>query len=262
MTRWSFLVLPVSVAALLIAGVALSGAWSFLALGFAIGMAHAFEADHLAAVGAMLNRGEGRRSMMLKGAVWGLGHTAALFVICSAVVLLGLTISERVGAALELAVGIMIFGLGARLIWRLWRERVHIHVHDHGGHVHLHAHSHAGEAENHAASAHAHTHKQGHWATLGVGLVHGAAGSAGLLVLTVAATDSVALALVHFALFGIGSLLGMAALTVLASYPLGVVERSATWMRGAITLAIGMLALMVGSMAAFESANALHFAGL
>jgi ABC-type nickel/cobalt efflux system permease component RcnA len=262
MTRFSFLLLPAAVAALLIAGVALSGAWSFLALGFAIGMAHSFEADHLAAVGAMLNRGEGRRSMMLKGAVWGLGHTAALFIICSGVVLLGLTISDQTGAALELAVGIMIFGLGARLIWRLWCERVHIHIHDHDGHVHLHAHSHAGEAESHSASAHAHTHKQGHWATLGVGLVHGAAGSAGLLVLTVAATDSVALALVHFALFGVGSLLGMAALTVLASYPLGVVERGATWMRGAVTIAIGTLALLVGGMVAIESASALHLAGL
>lgn len=262
MNRLSFIVLPAVLAALLIVSVVMFGAWSFLALGFAIGMAHAFEADHLAAVGAMLNRGEGRRSMMLKGAVWGLGHTTALFLICSLVVLLGLTISERVGAALELAVGIMIFGLGARLIWRMWRERVHIHVHDHGGNVHLHAHSHEGETETHDRAAHEHTHKQGHWSTLAVGLVHGAAGSAGLLVLTVAATDSVSIALLHFALFGIGSMLGMAALTMAASYPLSMVERGATWMRSAVTLTLGALALAVGSMVAFESATALHIAGL
>lgn len=245
---WPLAALAAAAAALAWTG----GAWVFLTLGFVIGMAHALEADHLAAVGAMLNRGEGPRAMMLRGAVWGAGHTLALLAICSAVLALGLTISGRTEAMLELAVGAMIAGLGLRVLWKLRRERVHIHVHEHDGVRHIHAHSHAGEGA-HRASAHAH----GHAATLGVGLVHGAAGSAGLLVLTVAATDSLAQALAYFAVFGLGSLAGMAALTAAASVPLAMLERGATWMKTATALAIGGLAVWIGGALALSSAMAL-----
>lgn len=246
---WPLAALAAVVAALAWAG----GAWTFLTLGFVIGMAHALEADHLAAVGAMLNRGEGRRAMMLRGAVWGAGHTLALFAICSMVLALGLTITGRAEAMLELAVGAMIAGLGLRVLWKLRREHVHIHVHEHDGVRHFHAHSHACETGAHRVSAHAHRHA----ATLGVGLVHGAAGSAGLLVLTVAATDSLAQALAYFAVFGIGSLAGMAALTTAASVPLAMLERGATWMKTATALAIGGLAIWIGGALALSSALAL-----
>lgn len=80
----------------------------------------------------------------------------------------------------------------------------------------------------------------------GIGLLHGAAGSAGLLVLTVAAASSIAQALGYFALFGLGSLAGMALLSAVASYPLGLIGRGAGWMQTATGLAIGALALGVG----------------
>ena len=204
---------------------ALADSWAFLSLGFVIGMAHALEADHLAAVGAMLNGKQSRRSLIARGAVWGVGHTAALFGICSVVVLFGLAITSRAEAALELAVGLMIAGLGCRVLWKLRRERIHMHVHNHGGETHVHLHSHAQEDLPHEASAHDHSHAQRHLPTLAVGILHGAAGSAGLLVLTIAATDSLGQALAYFAVFGIGSMVGMAALTAVASYPLAVVER-------------------------------------
>ena len=91
----------------------------FLALGFVIGLAHALDADHVTAVAAMMNRGDGRRGIIARGAAWGLGHTLALFLICSTVLLLGLTISARVGAALELAVGAMIVALGLKVFWTI-----------------------------------------------------------------------------------------------------------------------------------------------
>jgi ABC-type nickel/cobalt efflux system permease component RcnA len=246
--------LPVALLGAAAAAIALAGGWSFLSLGFVIGMAHALEADHLAAVGTMLNRKEGSRSMMLKGAVWGLGHTLSLFTICSVVLVLGLTLSERMEASLEGVVGVMIVGLGLRGLWRLYRDRVHLHVHEHGGHRHLHAHSHAGDERPHALSRHDHAHPaRRHIGTLGVGLVHGAAGSGGLLVLTVAATQDLIQALGYFAVFGIGSLAGMATLTTIASFPLGMIDRGATWMRTATSLAIGLLALWVGGSLAAES---------
>lgn len=234
----------------------LSQGWAFLSLGFVIGMAHALEADHLTAVAAMMDRKEGPRAMIMRGAAWGLGHTLALFLICSTVILLGLQITGRTEALLELVVGTMIVGLGLRVLWKLHRDRIHIHVHDHGGERHFHAHSHAGETAAHRDSDHRHSHRA-HAATMGIGLIHGAAGSAGLLVLTVAATESVAQSMAYFAVFGLGSLAGMAALTTAASYPLDKLQSGATWMRTATSLAIAGLAIWVGGGLALESLQAL-----
>ncbi len=232
-----------------------TGLASFLLLGFAVGLAHALEADHVAAVAAMVGQGDGsRRGIIARGAAWGLGHTLALFVICSAVLLLGLTISDRLGAALELAVGLMIVALGARVFWRLWRQRIHIHVHEHDGQRHIHAHSHAGDKAVHRASVHDHRHgARALLPTLGVGLVHGAAGSAGLLVLTMASAPGTGQALLTFAVFGIGSIAGMTLLTAAASFPLGLINRGAAWMRVSLACAIGGLALFVGGTLALES---------
>lgn len=234
----------------------------FLALGFTVGIAHALDADHVAAVAAMMGRGGDRRGVIARGAAWGLGHTLALFAICSSVLLLGLTISDEVGAALEFAVGIMIVALGLRVFWTLWHERIHIHAHEHDGERHIHAHSHKGEPENHDLSAHDHRHRaRALLPTLGVGLVHGAAGSAGLLVLTLASAGSTAEALAAFLLFGLGSLTGMTCLTAAASYPLGCIHRGDAWMRTSLAVAIGGLALAVGGGVALESLHGLGFAG-
>lgn len=233
------------------------GPWPFLALGFAVGLAHALDADHVAAVGALVARGGTHGSIVARGAAWGLGHTLALFAICSTVLLLGLTISDRLGAALEFVVGAMIVLLGLRVFRTLWRERIHIHVHEHDGVRHIHAHSHAGEGA-HTRSAHAHRHEvRALLPTLGVGLVHGAAGSAGLLVLIVASAESTAQALMAFALFGLGSLIGMTLLTSAASYPLAWINRGAAWMRTTLAVSIGGLAVAVGSGVMFGSYNGL-----
>jgi ABC-type nickel/cobalt efflux system permease component RcnA len=232
-------------------------AWPFLVLGFAVGMAHALDADHVAAVGALVGQGGRRRSIVARGAVWGLGHTLALFAICSTVLLLGLTISDRLGAALEFVVGLMIAALGLKVFWTLWRERIHIHVHEHDGVRHIHAHSHKGEGA-HQRSPHAHRHEvRALLPTLGVGLVHGAAGSAGLLVLIVASADSTIEALLAFAVFGLGSLIGMTLLTAVASYPLAYINRGARWMRTSLAVTIGCLAVVVGTGVAVESYSGL-----
>lgn len=261
--RGAWLCLALVAATPAMAAGAPDAALPFLALGFVVGLAHALDADHVTAVAAMMNRGDGRRGIVLRGAAWGLGHTLALFSICSGVLLLGLTITDRVGAALELAVGLMIAGLGLRVLRTLWRDRIHIHVHDHGDERHAHAHSHRGDARDHAASAHDHRHAaRACLPTLGVGVVHGAAGSAGLLVLTVAGAETAGHAMAGFALFGLGSLAGMTCLTAVASYPLGWIHRGGAWMRGSLALAVGGLALAVGGGLAMESLGGLWGPGL
>jgi hypothetical protein len=130
---------------------------------------------------------------------------------------------------------------------------VHFHRHGHDdGTVHIHAHSHAGETRPHARAPHAHAHAHGfRWRTLLVGLMHGMAGSAALLVLAVSQAASPAIGLGYVALFGIGSMIGMAALSTVIAVPLVVSARWLTWANrglqgvvGAVTIAIGVTTIV------------------
>src|SRR5262245_24923408 len=124
-------------------------------------MRHALEADHLAAVASLATRGAShRRSTVLRGVAWGVGHTLALLAVGGACLALRLTISTSVSRWLEFGVGLMLLGLGAEIVWRWRRYGVHVHLHRHGDdRVHVHAHSHAPEErEAHDPSHHTHTH--------------------------------------------------------------------------------------------------------
>lgn len=222
--------------------------WSLLAFGVIVGMQHALEADHLAAVAALSARKSTRRGLVLRGAWWGFGHTVALLAVSLSVILLGMTVSSRVEAILELCVGIVVAGLGLNLLRAMIRRRIHFHRHDHGdGHIHLHAHSHAGEATDHAVSAHRHRHPEhGLGKAMAIGLLHGAAGSGALLVLIVAATKSAAVAFAYVACFGLGSIIGMATLSFVASFPLRAAERGAAWLNTATLSMIGVAAILIG----------------
>ncbi len=221
----------------------------FLALGFLIGMQHALEADHLAAVGAMAaGSRESKRRLALRGAIWGLGHTITLFAICTLAILLGFTLTDRWAAALEFGVGVMLVLLGLDVLRRVYLQRVHFHVHSHeNGKRHLHAHSHQQATRPHGEDPHRHGHPQGFpLRALAVGLVHGAAGSAGLLALAVAATQNVWTAIGYVALFGLGSILGMAVLSYAAAWPLTLAERHARWLYKGLSLGAALLAVGLG----------------
>ncbi len=229
----------------------------FLALGFLIGMQHALEADHLAAVGTMAAGFKGsKRGLALRGAVWGLGHTLTLFAICTAVILMGMTLTAQTAAVLEFGVGVMLVLLGLDVVRRLRAQRVHFHAHRHGdGRAHIHAHSHAGAVAPHNDDPHRHRHRSGFpFRALVIGLVHGAAGSAGLLALAVAATQDAWIAVGYVAVFGIGSILGMATLTFVAAWPLGAAERNAKWLHSGLSLGAAALAVFLGVDVMLETA--------
>ena len=234
--------------------------WSVLLFGMLVGMQHALEADHLAAVAAMSARRSSRRQLVLRGAYWGLGHTVALFAICGAVILLGLAMTQRLEALLEFCVGVMIVLLGVNVLFTLRRRRIHFHVHEHDGERHVHGHAHAGEAAGHDASRHAHVHPSGGFLkALAVGLMHGAAGSGALLVLIVAVSHSAVTALFYVLSFGLGSVVGMAALSFVASYPLKALERGAAWLDTAVMTAIGGFAVLIGGGLVIDNAAMLGF---
>lgn len=231
----------------------------FLGIGFLIGMAHAFEADHLAAMGgiATRNRTRGWRDLVSRGLAWGLGHTITLFLICGAVLVLGAQLTATREAQLEFAVGVMLVGLGAHVLWRLWRDRVHFHVHHHAQEYnpHFHAHSHKDAVVEHAHDSHAHSHAGGlQGAPLVVGLMHGLAGSAGLLTLAAAGTQTPSVALGYVLIFGLGSILGMGLLSFVVYWPLRFAERSATLLHRGIIVAAGLVAIAVGTGVMMETA--------
>src|SRR5712672_419302 len=164
-----------------------------LCLGFLLGMQHALEVDHIAAVSSIAARRSDVGDIVKHGLTWGLGHTLTLFVFAGAALLLGHAIPVMLARPLETAVGIMLVGLGAHVLWRLWRDRVHFHRHRHGDGF--------------------------RWRTLLVGLMHGMAGSAALLLLAVSQASSPAASLGYVALFGIGSMIGMGALSAMIAVP-------------------------------------------
>ena len=220
--------------------------FGILGLGFLLGMQHALEADHIAAVSSIAARRSQVGDIVRHGLTWGLGHTLTLFAFAGVALLLGRAIPESVARPIEAAVGVMLVGLGAHVLWRLWRDRVHFHGHGHGdGTVHFHAHSHAGEVAPHARAAHAHPHGF-RWRTLLVGLMHGMAGSAALLVLTVSQASSPAVGLGYVALFGIGSMVGMGALSTLIAVPLAVTARWLTVANRGLQAAVGMATIGIG----------------
>ena len=232
--------------------------YTLLLVGFVVGVQHAMEADHLAAVAAMGAGRTSRRALVLRGSFWGFGHTATLLLVCGLLLILGERISPRVEILLELTVGAMVMLLGVKVLTRLWRERPHFHVHQHDDGVrHIHAHRHVNAEPMHRESLHRHEHGDlGLGRALVVGMMHGAAGSAGLLVLAAAASsllDGVGYVLA----FGVGSILGMAALSFVASYPLRYLERSAPWMHVAMAAAIGCAAMVIGGRLVTASWGAL-----
>lgn len=224
-----------------------------LGVGFLLGMQHALEADHIAAVSSIAARRINVFDIVKHGLTWGLGHTITLFLFGGVALLLGHAIPERLSLPLETAVGVMLVVLGADVLWRLWRERVHFHRHSHrDGTAHLHLHAHAVDCAMPSRNPHDHAHGF-RWRTLLVGLVHGMAGSAALLVLTVAQAGTARDGLIYMLLFGVGSMIGMAALSSMIAVPLVVSARLLTSVNRALQLVVGSVAIGIGATTIYST---------
>ncbi len=228
---------------------------SILTLGLFIGMQHALEADHVAAVSSIAARQTTARKIISHGAVWGVGHTLTLMLLAGGAFFLGMEISETTSAWLETIVGVMLVFLGGHLLVQLVRERVHFHFHRHGAEpTHIHAHSHAGETGAHREMSHDHTHaKKLPWRTLLVGMMHGLAGSAALLILTAQTVESPLVGLGYVTLFGVGSVFGMAALSAVIAVPLRYSAQALTWANRSIQGAVGVWTLCLGGYVVYHS---------
>ena len=185
-----------------------------LGVGLSLGLLHALDADHLVAVSALVSERPSPQRSALVGLAWGLGHATALGAAGVAVLLLGRAIPPGLGAWFDLAVAVMLVVVGAQAVRRgLDRTVLHAHVHAHGGEGHVHRHLHVAGTGRHDGRLHALTHAGRR--PFVVGFVHGLAGSAALTLVVLATIPSPALGLVYVAVFGVGSIAGMATVSAL-----------------------------------------------
>jgi len=226
------------------------GSFSSIRLPGCFVLKHALDADHLVAVTTIVSERRGLLGSAVVGAVWGLGHTAALLAVGVVVILLQAQIPERVALILEFGVAIMLVLLGVNLLIKLLRSKnLHMHAHQHGGHFHSHPHMHA-QPENEAA----HTH---HGAGVGskpffIGLVHGVAGSAALMLLVLATIPSPLIGLMYIMIFGIGSVGGMLVMSAAISIPFALTATRFTRLNVAVRTVAALFSVGFGIFMMYE----------
>jgi ABC-type nickel/cobalt efflux system permease component RcnA len=223
---------------------------SILLLGLLVGLRHAFEPDHLAAVSTLVAEQRSSRGAAVLGAIWGLGHSLALLVVVTVLAVLGRSLPPNFTAGLELVVALMLIYLGIRTLVRAaTRERAGaVGIHSHGGVTHTHAH----RSANHV---HLGRHSFARRSLL-IGLVHGLAGSGSLAALVAVEVPGLAGKMFYVSVFGLGSVLGMALISGAAGWPLARAARHPVLGR-AIGFASGALALVVGTIWAWPAVTGL-----
>ena len=208
------------------------------ALGTLLGMRHALEPDHLAAVSTLVSDERGSRRAAWLGFCWGLGHTLALVIVGIVLVVLRAEMPPRVADLFEFGVAIMLIALGLRAIVRAAREGAAgpSSAHAHHGVVHQHPgvpqHVHVGSLTLARRP-------------LLVGIVHGLAGSGALTALVLATLPTAAARITYMTLFGLGSSLGMAALSGLLGWPLARLGGEARTLR-TVSLVVGCVSTALG----------------
>jgi sulfite exporter TauE/SafE len=180
---------------------------SLLATALLLGAAHSFAPDHLAAIGVFVSRRPQWRRALAIGARWGVGHSVVILTLGGALVLTGWRFPHHLAPWVERVVGVTLIAVGVAALVRALR--VHGHRHEHDGRAHWHLHSHRRSEQ----------HDHLHHAALGMGMLHGVAGTGALVIaLPLAATESVPLALGYLLTFGVGTILAMAAFGAAAGW--------------------------------------------
>jgi hypothetical protein len=190
-----------------------------LGVGFLLGMRHAADADHLVAVSTFISEDRGWARSCVLGTFWGAGHTAALFLAGAVVIGFKLTISPAMERAFETLVALVLILLGSHVLLRTIA----------------------------GASPRRHTHllRAGRRPFL-VGMLHGLAGSAALMLLVLATIPSALAGLLYIAVFGLGSTLGMLALSGLIAVPFVLTAKRSAHATAAIQVTAGLVSVAFG----------------
>lgn len=214
-----------------------------LGLGFLLGLRHALEPDHVAAVSTFVSQERGLLRSCLRGTFWGVGHTAALLAAGIAVVAFKLQISPEAERSVDRVVALVLIVLGGHVLRRTFAGvSVHRHEHSHDGTAHSHVHLHVG-----GAAEHDHLHLlRGAPQPLLMGLLHGLAGSGALVVLVLTTMPTALSALLYILVFGVGSTLGMLALSGLIGVPFALTASRSAVLATVLQITVAVASMLIG----------------
>jgi high-affinity nickel-transport protein len=242
--------------------------WSVMVLGLLFGIQHATDPDHVVAVATIVARTRRFGAGALVGTFWGLGHTVTTTAAGIAIVAFNVAVTPRLAQSLETVVALMLIGLGlARIVW-VFRDSdpvpmAHLgepHGHEGGPALHSHVHAHAGEVHRHP-HAHPPARLSRALQTVGpaqalrsafVGLVHGLAGSAAVALLVLSTIRGTGQAVAYLLVFGLGTILGMTAITGALSLPFSIGGARIPGARRTLALATGALSVGLGIYLALQ----------
>jgi high-affinity nickel permease len=218
--------------------------WIVLLAAVLLGLRHATDPDHLAAVTSLVAGGRDRATRVAAklGLCWGLGHATTLFAFGLPIVLFNSYLPERAVQMAEVAIAFVIVGLAVRLLHRWRKGSLHMHEHEHGASRHSHLHPHAAERAAHDGHAHRARSPLGAYC---IGLVHGMGGSAGVGILIVATIDSTAVAAASLVVLAVFTAVSMTLLSggfgaTLVSRPFRAVFNGIAPVLGTVSLAFGI----------------------
>jgi high-affinity nickel permease len=172
-----------------------------LILGFWLGVQHAAEPDHVAAVTAMATQAPSLRSASRLGLVWGLGHSSTMMLVGLAMIVCGRELPADLTRAFEGAAGVSLL----LLAWL------------------------GGRASGATAPTSSTDPATTSWHSFVIGMVHGLAGSAAIALLLLTSIHSSRTAVAYLLVFAAGTTLAMGALSGLLARSLA--SASEAWTR-------------------------------
>jgi high-affinity nickel-transport protein len=249
--------------------------------GLLMGMRHATDADHAIAVTTIVSRERRLITASRVGIVWGFGHALTVLTVGFAIIVFKIAIPIRLGQAMELVVAIVLIllGLGAfasvvqRTVRRIAgkpaaadRPLVHSHAHGHGlgPHRHPHVHIDCGEPYCSEQIALHHDHRLPAGAlssfairrpllrSFGVGLAHGLAGSAAIVLLVLSAIPQPLWATLYLGIFCLGTTVGMGLITTAIATPFGIAAQRMSWIHQGLVTGSGLLSFGFGLFLAYQ----------
>jgi sulfite exporter TauE/SafE len=201
---------------------------SVLAISFLLGIKHAIEPDHVIAVSTIASKSKKIWDASLAGVFWGIGHTATLFTIGIILILMKGDFSDKWSMTLEFLVGIMLVYLGITSLLSSRKNKQHAHL-----------------QEEHPENDQFIKKEQSYFKSLFIGFVHGLAGSAAMVLLTMSTVSTVWQGSLYILIFGVGTTIGMLVFTTLLGLPFVLSKKRLTLSRSLI-MSIAMISVLFG----------------
>ncbi len=191
-----------------------------------IGFSHSFETDHLVAVSSIVTRRNNIKSAVQDGILWGLGHTSTILLVAFVYLIGKFILNEADFHYFEAGVGLMLIGLGMIRFYRILEQKKHGHTHHETPSTGL---------------------------AFGVGLIHGLAGSGGLLISVLTEIKEPTSAIIYILIFGLGSVFGMMIAAGFFSLPFSAKYLQNKYLAISLSILSAMLCISLGIWIFFKN---------